>query len=177
MSWFADLGGSSAASHTLPKTPAPAAPAAPAVPVVKPLTFHPVTAAILSCAAPHYPAPSSTGVASSSASAASHVQRRHTSVAASTAAAPAPPRSKSVKFIDQVLQPPVAAQPSLLRAAAPWPAASSLRPFDGESGASFKSSSSSENADSAIEFWRKRLAIYRGTAGGGAIVLPEPLDE
>ena len=156
--------------------------------------YNPVTAAIISCAAPHYPIYERGR--SSSSSKYSVADSRSGSGAASAPAA-VPPLQKSVKFFDLVMQSQAdsssssAFAPSASSAAASncftsSSCAASMQSQQAScnarenSGRVFERSASSSSGDadmeSVIEFWQKRLASYRGcaTGGGGRVILPEP---
>jgi hypothetical protein len=182
---------SSSSQLQFPAPPGPSlASTAPAV-----AQYNPVTAAIISCAAPHYPIDERGSSSSGGGSKYSVAYSRSGSGAAYAPAAVAPPQ-KSVKFFDLVMQSRAESSSSSALAPLSSSAAASKQFTSSSCAASLQSQpdarensgrvfersaiSSGGDADteSVIEFWQKRLASYRGCAagGGGRVILPEPLD-
>ncbi len=184
---------SSSSQLQFPAPPGPSlASTAPAV-----AQYNPVTAAIISCAAPHYPI-DERGGSSGGGCKYSVADSRSGSGAAYAPAAVAPPQ-KSVKFFDLVMQSRAESSSSSALAPSSSSAAASKRFTSSSCAASLQSQPASRDArensgrvfersaissggdadtESVIEFWQKRLASYGGCAagGGGRVILPEPLD-
>jgi hypothetical protein len=161
-------------------------------------SYHHITAAIVACAAPHYPVVARSdlvtgSIRSGSGTSACHEQEPSSSTAtlisaevaapAAAAAAVVPHRLRAVKFFDQVRQlqsePPVSKSLVLPSAATQSSASSAVHACEGAGAVA--ESLQFTGTESALEFWQKRLALYRGAAAvgrtvGRRVVLPEPSD-
>ena len=145
----------------------------PPLPVTR-AAYHPITAAIISCAAPRYPFTRTPAAAASPA---------HRNVPLSscdgdrlteeTAAATRTHR-KSVTFYDQQLTASSAAA-ALLRVH--LECNNSATRLSNSSSSGGGGGGGGGGSGTALEFWQQRLAVYSGAKGGRCrVVLPEPLD-